>query len=86
MKKNLNAERRRLRHFEKLMKRIPGFEKGRQKVPKSCRECEYYQPRFRFRTCTYVTCRYGLDREIFRKHPLKKEYFTKPKVVNSNGI
>ena len=86
MKKNLNAERRRLRHFEKLMKRIPGFEKGRQKVPKSCRECEYYQPRFRFRTCTYVTCRYGLDREIFRKHPLKKEHFAKPKVVNPNVI
>ncbi|MCI6204825.1 MAG: hypothetical protein MR663_13275 [Lachnospiraceae bacterium] len=52
MKKNLNAERRKLRHFEKLMKRVPGFEKGKQKVPKSCRECEYYQPCFRFRTCT----------------------------------
>lgn len=86
MKKNLNTERRRLRHFEKLMKRIPGFEKGKQKVPKRCKDCEYYQPRFRFRTCTYVTCKYGLDREIFRKHSLKEEFFTKPKVVNSNGI
>ena len=86
MKKNLNAERRRLRQFEKLMKRAPGFEKGKQKVPKTCQDCEYYQPRFRFRCCTYVNCKYGLDREIFRKHPLKKEYFLKSKVVDSNGI
>lgn len=81
MRKNLNAERRRLRHFERLMKRVPGFEQNKNKVPRNCRECEYYQPRFRFRSCTYMTCKYGLDKNIFRKHSLKTEFFEQRKVV-----
>lgn len=61
-----------LRHLEKMMQRVPGYARDKR-VPKCCRQCEFYQPKFRFRKCLYTRCRYGLDRQIFRIHPLRQE-------------
>lgn len=61
-----------LRHLDKLMKRPPECA-GRNKAPKNCRQCMYYQPKFRFRTCLFTRCKFGLDCRIFRAHPLREE-------------
>lgn len=36
------------------------YERVRCQKPKGCRDCEYYQPRWRYRSCYFVRCPYAL--------------------------
>lgn len=65
---------RSLRHYEKMMQRKPE-QTSNKRTPRRCSECEYYQPRFRYRKCLYTRCRYGLsERKIFRDKPIPDKY------------
>ena len=56
--------------YQKLIKTVIEIDR--------CTNCFYYQPKFRYRTCLYATCPHGKgNAAVFRKKPLKKEYFPK---------
>ncbi len=62
--------------YQKLVKTM--IEIDRNKSGPRCKNCFYYQPKFRYRTCLYATCPHGKgNAAVFRKKPLKKEYFPK---------
>jgi hypothetical protein len=54
--------------YDKLMRSVPGS--PRNSTPRSCNECMYYQPCWKYRTCTYTKCPYGCCGCVFRKKPL----------------
>ena len=65
-----------LKHYKKLMETPPQVD--RNKVPPECRNCEYFQPQFRYRQCLYAICPYGKgEKATFRNRPLKKELITR---------
>lgn len=73
---------RSLRHFEKIMKRKPDVS-SRDTPLHRCKDCMYYQPRFRYRKCFYTKCKFGLtDRQIFRDKPVPVKYTVMRKKVN----
>lgn len=74
------------RIYEKMMVQIPNMETPAKEIPKNCRECMYYQPRWRYRTCLYVRCPYGKKVNPFRKQESKKETIQFPEVVDMSGI
>lgn len=46
-------------------------EADRSKTAPQCRNCMYYQPGFKYRTCLFSKCPFGKNsRCIFRKDPL----------------
>jgi len=53
----------------------PRFNHTRETTPKRCKQCEHYQPRWKYRFCYYTSCPYGLKKRTIRKIPLKKENF-----------
>ena len=36
------------------------YERNRRDKPKCCKDCEYYQPRWKYRFCYFVRCPYKL--------------------------
>ena len=68
-----------LRHYEKMMRKSECFEASSKEVPPSCRKCMFYQPEWKFRTCTFSSCFYGKDVDVFRRKPLKKDRYSKPR-------
>ena len=59
----------RFRHYEKLMK------KAGDQAPASCRECPYFQPEFKYRSCLYARCPYDHGCPTLRDKPLSKDKF-----------
>ena len=62
------------------------YERNRHKPPKCCRDCEYYQPRWKYRSCYFVRCPYKMMDTTFRRSPLKKENFPQKEVVKMSDI
>ena len=54
--------------------------------PKGRRDCEYHQPRWRYRSCYFVRCPYGLKDTTFRSSPLEKENFPQKEVVKMRNV
>ena len=61
--------------YERMMVMTPGFDPSNRNVPKCCKQCEYFQPRWKYRFCYYANCQYDLKKKTIRKTPLKKEHF-----------
>ena len=58
---------REFRELDRMMRQVPNH--GRRK-PESCESCMYYQPEFKYRTCLYARCPYGIKKDVFRKELL----------------
>ena len=67
------------------MKRTPGSRISRRAVPRSCKECEFYHPTWKYRSCFYVRCPYQQKECTFRETPLPHDRFS-PKEVIPNGV
>lgn len=78
MVKTMSKSEERFRQYEKLMK---NFEKKNSHSPASCKKCPYYRPEFKFRSCLYSKCPFGKDKDIFRKHPLRRDKVSGNEVV-----
>ena len=62
------------------------YERVRCQKPKCCRDCEYYQPRWKYRNCRFVHCPYSLKESTIRSTPLEKEHFPKKEVVKMRDV
>ncbi|MCI6512751.1 MAG: hypothetical protein MR435_07570 [Coprococcus catus] len=62
------------------------YEYNRRDKPKCCKDCENYQPRWKYRFCFFVRCPYKLKDTTFRRTPLKKEYFPQKEVVRMSDV
>ena len=62
------------------------YVRNRRDKPKCCKDCEYYQPRWKYRFCYFVRCPYKLKDTTFRRTPLKKEYFPQKEVVRMSDV
>ncbi len=71
-------EYEKFRRIARFMAEIPD---GDNRVPKSCADCECYQPTWKYRKCLYTRCKYNKNVDPFRKRPLSEDvildYFTK---------
>ena len=66
------------RHYQKIMRQVPAGRPGDK--PRCCAECPYHQPRWKFRTCTFSRCPYGILKSVFRRHPLKRDVISEKAV------
>ncbi len=73
MKEVSQKEANRFRCYENLAKRR---KRGNSRAPAGCRQCEYYRPDFKYRTCMFAECPYQLEENPFRKKPLKQDQFS----------
>lgn len=62
-----------IRRIEKIMRNPSG--PTRDLVPKTCKECMYYQPDWKYRQCTFLKCHYGKKKAVFRKKPLSNDRY-----------
>ena len=62
------------------------YERVHCQKPKGCRDCEYHQARWRYRSCYFVRCPYGLRDTTFRSSPLEKENFPQKEVVKMSDV
>ncbi len=62
------------------------YERNRCDTPSRCKSCEYHQPRWKYRSCYFVRCPYGVKETTFRRTPLKKEHFPQKEVVKMSDI
>lgn len=62
------------------------YEYNHRDKPKYCKDCENYQPRWRYRSCSFVHCPYRLKDTTFRRTPLKKEHFPQKEVVRMRDV
>lgn len=62
------------------------YERVRCQKPKDCRDCEYHQPRWKYRSCYFVHCPYRLKDTTFRISPLEKENFPQKEVVKMSDV
>ena len=62
------------------------YDLNRHTAPKSCKDCEYYQPRWKYRFCYFTRCPYQLVAKTLRSPPLRKEHFPKKEVVNVDDV
>ena len=42
--------------YERAMKKAPGSRLSKRPIPRRCKECEYHQPKWKYRSCYYVRC------------------------------
>ena len=45
------------------------------KRPPCCMRCEYYQPKFKYRTCLFVRCPMDKSLKTIRARPLRSDKF-----------
>lgn len=62
------------------------YERNRCDNPKRCKGCAYYQPRWKYRSCYFTHCPYGVKDSTIRRTPLKKENFPQKEVVKMRDI
>ena len=62
------------------------YERNRCDNPKRCKGCAYHQPRWKYRSCYFVHCPYGVKDSTIRRTPLKKENFPQKEVVKMRDI
>ncbi len=55
-------------------------------VPRGCRNCEHYQPRWRYRFCSYVRCPHDRKLCTIRREPLRKEHFPAKEAVKPDAV
>ena len=72
--------------YDKSMRQAPGSRVSKRAVPRSCKECEFYQPRWKYRTCYYAECCYHISGSTIREKPLQDNPFQFREVVNMDGI
>jgi hypothetical protein len=70
----MRDQEERLRYYEHLCRKA---EKNTSDKPMSCGKCPCHREDFRYRTCVFTRCPYGLSVDVFRKRPLKREKITK---------
>lgn len=78
-----DQEYKHLKKQERMMTMKPRFS---NQLPKGCKNCEHYQPRWKYRFCYYAVCPYRIRDSTIRRKPLKKEHFPPKEVVRMNGI
>ena len=47
---NMSGEKE-FQFFEKAMQKAPGYRISKRTIPRSCKECEFYQPKWKYRSC-----------------------------------
>lgn len=72
--------------YDRSMKKAPGARISRRNVPRQCRECEYYQPRWKYRSCYYARCPYHISGSTIREKPLRDNPFQFREVVSMDGV
>lgn len=81
---NMSGEKE-FQFFEKAMQKAPGYRISKRTIPRSCKECEFYQPKWKYRSCYYVRCPYAIKGCTLREAPLVSDPFY-PREVSLNGI
>ena len=71
--------------YERAMRQPPGSRSSRRETPRRCKECEFHQPRWKYRSCYYVRCPFELKESTLRETPLRNAPF-RPKEVKLNGV
>ena len=59
-----------MKRLRRFMEEVPD---GESTVPKSCEDCECYQPNWKYRTCLYSKCKYNKPINPFRRKPLPND-------------
>ncbi len=72
--------------YDKSMRKSPGSRVSKRSVPRSCKECEFYQPRWKYRSCYYAECRYHISGSTIREKPLQDNPFQLREVVSMDAI
>lgn len=68
------------------MRKVPGVRVSKRAIPRCCKECEYYQPKWKYRSCYFANCRYQLSESTIRKVPLTDDPFLVKEVVSMDGL
>lgn len=69
------------RRYEKLATEARKSSPNPQDKPTSCTRCIYYRPDFKYRKCQFSRCHFGMNQDVFRKKPLKRNKFSSDEVV-----
>ncbi len=65
-----------VRRVEKLLQKQERRHKAKiDKRPPCCMRCEYYQPKFKYRTCLFVRCPMDKSLKTIRARPLSSDKF-----------
>lgn len=83
---NMKYAEKEFQKFDKSMRKSPGYRVSRRTVPRRCRECELYQPKWKYRSCFYTECCYHLSGSTIREKPLKDNPFQSREVVKMDAI
>ena len=79
------SEDKKFLSMERTMKKAPGSRISKRTTPRSCKDCELFQPRWKYRSCYYVRCPYKIKGCTIRDTPLFSDPFH-PREVSLNGI
>ncbi len=80
-KKNDNGE---FCHYDRMVRKAEktseqssvSSEVKSSSYPRSCKQCEYYQPRFKYRKCLFAECFYKKDVDVFRRKPHVRDRYS----------
>ena len=65
-----------VRRVEKLLRKQERQQDAKfDKRPPCCMRCEYYQPKFKYRTCLFVRCPMDKNLKTIRAMPLSSDKF-----------
>lgn len=81
---NMSGEKE-FQFFEKAMRKAPGYRISKRITPRSCKECEFYQPKWKYRSCYYVRCPYAVKGCTLREAPLVSDPFH-PREVSMDAV
>ena len=80
------TENKEFDRIDKTMRKVPGFRSSKRVSPRSCRECEFHQPSWKYRSCYYPQCHYHKSGSTIRDVPLKENPFPTGEVVRLSGL
>ena len=65
-----------VRRVEKLLRKQERQQDAKlDKRPPCCMRCEYYQPKFKYRTCLFAKCPMDKNLKTIRARPLRSDKF-----------
>lgn len=79
------SEDKEFQSYDRTMRKAPDSRISKRTIPRNCKECEFYQPKWKYRSCYYMRCPYAIKGCTLRESPLVSDPFH-PREVNMNGI
>lgn len=83
---DMRTEDKEFQRYDRSMRKAPGARRSRRTVPRQCGECEFYQPRWKYRSCYYAKCPYHISGSTIREKPLRDNPFQFREVVSMDAV